>query len=177
MLIENNLVNVGKIVDTVYDKGTALIFGILVHSSDGNYEHLSNSNYAVVEQLNDTLWEIGFEDLPDSIADWDYDDVIIRVELDIDDNILNTSNYSLKIEKLDYSKTIIYQVNNSLVMIFNEEYLSKNIFIYTLKGKLLWKGKTNRNSFTWNTYGVKCGVYYIRVLISGNNIFKKIILN
>jgi hypothetical protein len=81
LLIANNLVNVGKVVDTTFEQGTTLEFGILVHGPKGTYEHLSNSKYAKIDAVSDRDWTISFEDLPDSIADWDFNDVVIRVEV------------------------------------------------------------------------------------------------
>jgi len=85
LLIENNLKNVGATVDKEYDAGTPLEFTIVVHPPDNGptYEHSSNSHYARINHINDSLMEISFEDLPDSIADWDYNDAVLRVELEL----------------------------------------------------------------------------------------------
>jgi hypothetical protein len=84
LMIQNNLKNVGKTYDTIYPAGTALEFAILVHPLPGKgqpYWFYSDSKHARVTKANDSLWYINFEDLPDSIADWDYNDVVLKVEM------------------------------------------------------------------------------------------------
>lgn len=84
LMIQNNLRNVGKTYDTIYPAGTELEFAICVHPLPGKgqpYWFTSDSKHARVTKANDTLWYINFEDLPDSIADWDYNDVVLKVDL------------------------------------------------------------------------------------------------
>jgi probable HAF family extracellular repeat protein len=84
LMIQNNLKNVGKTYDTAYPAGTALEFAICVHPPAGKgvpYWFTSDSKHSRVIKANDSLWYINFEDLPDSVADWDYNDVVLKVEL------------------------------------------------------------------------------------------------
>jgi hypothetical protein len=84
LMIQNNLQNVGKTYDTVYPAGTALQFAICVHPPAGKgspYWFTSDSKHAIVTKANDSLMYVNFEDLPDSVADWDYNDVVLKVEL------------------------------------------------------------------------------------------------
>jgi hypothetical protein len=84
LMIQNNLKNVGKTYDTIYPAGTELEFAICVHPLPGKgqpYWFTSDSKHARVTKANDTLWYISFEDLPDSIADWDFNDVALKVAL------------------------------------------------------------------------------------------------
>ena len=84
LMIQNNLRNVGKTFDTVYPAGTELKFAICVHPPAGKgqpYWFTSDSKHARVTKANDSLMYVNFEDLPDSVADWDYNDVVLKVEL------------------------------------------------------------------------------------------------
>jgi len=84
LLIENNLENVGVVTEQEYEAGTEFTFYIetLGELWDlGTYKHYSDSEFAVIEELSDNKWKIGFEDLPEEEADWDYNDVVLLVEL------------------------------------------------------------------------------------------------
>ncbi len=84
LMIRNNLKNVGKTYDTIYPAGTVLEFAICVHPPPGKgqpYWFTSDSKHARVTKASDTLMYVYFEDLPDSVADWDYNDVVLKVEL------------------------------------------------------------------------------------------------
>jgi hypothetical protein len=86
LLIANNLKNVGATVDKTYPSGTQLEFAILVHPLPGKglpYWFMSDSKHALTTKANDSLWYVRFEDLPDSNADWDFNDVVLRVELNL----------------------------------------------------------------------------------------------
>jgi probable HAF family extracellular repeat protein len=86
LMIKNNLKNVGKTYDTIYPAGTQLEFAINVHPLPGKgdpYWFYSDSKHARVTKMNDSLLYIRFEDLPDSIADWDFNDVVLKVELNL----------------------------------------------------------------------------------------------
>jgi hypothetical protein len=85
LLIQNNLKNVGKTVNKTFPAGTALEFAILVHPLGNGqpYWFFSGSKHARSTKASDSLWYVSFEDLPDSVADWDYNDVVLKVELNL----------------------------------------------------------------------------------------------
>lgn len=82
LLIENNLLNVGTTVDTIYRIGTELVFAIMIHGGEESYWHYSDSKYAKVYKIDAAHWEIHFEDLNEDKADWDFDDVVLSIRLD-----------------------------------------------------------------------------------------------
>ncbi len=84
LLIKHSLRNVGKVVSAPLFEGDQLVFFIRVHGDDwglGTYDHYSDTIFARVRQLSPDTFTIGFEDLPVGIADWDYNDAILLVEL------------------------------------------------------------------------------------------------
>ena len=90
----------------VYPAGTELTFAIQVHggvwkrlrnhysSTNGEYNHSSDSKFAQIERLDKDTWRIHFEDLPEWWKpDWDFNDAVVLV--DIVGNVTNetaTSN-------------------------------------------------------------------------------------
>jgi len=46
-----------------------------------NYQHTSNSKFAKIEKWYDN-WIIKFEDLPEEKADWDYNDVVLEIQIE-----------------------------------------------------------------------------------------------
>ena len=50
------------------------------------------------------------------------------------------------------------------------------ISIYTIKGTLVKELSTLKNSITWNTQGYESGVYYIRAVVEGKSIVRKVVL-
>jgi hypothetical protein len=84
LLIENSLENVGKIATTELNEGDELVFFVRVHAESwglGTYDHYSNSIFALLNEERPGTWLISFEDLPEDMADWDFNDVIVLVEL------------------------------------------------------------------------------------------------
>lgn len=83
--------NTGFTLETDYKDGDMLDFFIKTHGDSwgiGTYDHGTNTaaaadgkKYYQKEQLSENSWRIKFEDLPENQADWDYDDVVIKVEL------------------------------------------------------------------------------------------------
>lgn len=92
--------------ETGYKKGDALDFFIKTHGDSwglGTYDHGTNTEnspsgkaYYKKEELSPTSWRIRFEDLPEEKSDFDYDDVVIKVELlpkkQADTSVKNTTN-------------------------------------------------------------------------------------
>lgn len=83
--------NTGFTLETDYKDGDMFDFFIKTHGESwgiGTYDHGTNTAtasdgkaYYQKEQLSENSWRIKFEDLPEQRADWDYDDVVIKVEL------------------------------------------------------------------------------------------------
>lgn len=83
--------NTGFTLETDYKDGDMFDFFIKTHGDSwgiGTYDHGTNTAlssdgraYYKKEQLSENSWRIKFEDLPENRADWDYDDVVIKVEL------------------------------------------------------------------------------------------------
>ncbi|MFC2061228.1 hypothetical protein ACFLUV_01805 [Elusimicrobiota bacterium] len=92
LIIKDNLTNVGAVVEQEYTAGTELNFFIRTYASSwgyGTYDHYAwgeNSSYfsrpyCKIKRINMTSWELSFEDLPGGKADWDYNDVVVSVEI------------------------------------------------------------------------------------------------
>ncbi len=84
LLIRNSLKNVGAVVSTPFLEAEELVFYIHVKGQPyglGEYDHYSNSEFASVERIDPLRYIVGFEDLPADMADWDYDDTVLLVEL------------------------------------------------------------------------------------------------
>jgi hypothetical protein len=146
LLIENNLKNVGATIDTTYPAGTALEFTIGVHPPDSSevYYHSSESNFARVEKESDSLWYIFFEDLPEEKADWDFDDVVLEVQLEL-------------LEPIVKAKPRLFHQQNFTI--------GKQAEIFDMRGRIIAKGlraaKVNHAS---------SGLYVLR---RGNNTLEK----
>ncbi|HUT54830.1 MAG TPA: hypothetical protein VM658_15670 [bacterium] len=95
LLIRKSLKNVGTVVSTPFLSADELVFHIHVHGGDlGEYDHYSDSEFARVERTDPLRYVIGFEDLPAELADWDYNDTVLLVELvGVEVNIWETENY------------------------------------------------------------------------------------
>jgi Leucine-rich repeat (LRR) protein len=83
---------------------------------------------------------------------------------------LNVYGYST-LENMDF-KCIPF--NHSLTITFPNFSDTKEVFIYTLKGALVKKFETSQNSITWNAK--ESGVYYIRAVVDGRAVFRKVVL-
>jgi hypothetical protein len=84
LLISNNLINVGVKVEDEYAAGTKLNFFIRTNGTPwvlGIYDHYADSKFCKITRNALLKWTLSFEDLPESRADWDYNDVIISVEI------------------------------------------------------------------------------------------------
>jgi Leucine-rich repeat (LRR) protein len=66
--------------------------------------------------------------------------------------------------------------SNSITINFPYASEDKSLSIYTLKGKLVKKFETDNNSITWYTQGNERGVYYIRAVVDGKNVVRRIVL-
>jgi hypothetical protein len=83
--------NTGFTLETDYKAGDMFDFFIKTHGESwglGTYEHGTNKadandgkKFYQKEQLSENSWRIKFEDLPENKSDWDYNDVVIKVEL------------------------------------------------------------------------------------------------
>lgn len=91
LITKNAQTNYGVTLEKDYKKGDALDFFIRTHGESwglGTYDHGTNTEpykdgryYVKIDKLSDTSWRLSFEDLPGNKADWDYNDVVIKVEL------------------------------------------------------------------------------------------------
>lgn len=84
LLIENNLVNTGITVEGEYSAGTRLNFFIRTDGSPlgfGIYDHYADSGFCSIKRMSLLKWQLGFEDLPENHADWDYNDAVLVVEI------------------------------------------------------------------------------------------------
>lgn len=91
MITQKAQTNTGFTLETDYKDGDMFDFFIKTHGESmglGTYEHGTNTAGASdgkpfyqKEQLSENSWRIRFEDLPENKADWDYDDVVIKIEL------------------------------------------------------------------------------------------------
>ncbi|OGP55738.1 MAG: hypothetical protein A2V67_13465 [Deltaproteobacteria bacterium RBG_13_61_14] len=97
LLIKHSLKNVGKVVSTPFLSAEELIFHIHVDANNwglGEYDHYSNSEFARVQRTDPLRYLVGFEDLPADLADWDYNDTVLLVELvGVEVNIWESQNY------------------------------------------------------------------------------------
>ncbi len=84
LLIDNNLKNVGTVIEKEYPAGTNFNFFIRTDGTPwklGVYDHYADSKFAKIQNTGDNKWQISFEDLPEERADWDYNDAVLLVEL------------------------------------------------------------------------------------------------
>jgi hypothetical protein len=97
LLIKNSLKNVGKVVTTPFLSADELVFHLHINARSmglGEYDHYSNSEFARVERVDPLRYIVSFEDLPADQADWDFNDVVLLVELVGEDvNIWESSNF------------------------------------------------------------------------------------
>jgi hypothetical protein len=97
LLVENSLRNVGAVVETPFISAEELIFHIHVDATSmglGEYDHYSDSIFAQVERTDPLRYIVGFEDLPEDQADWDYNDTVLLIELIGEEvNIWEEENY------------------------------------------------------------------------------------
>jgi Leucine-rich repeat (LRR) protein len=84
---------------------------------------------------------------------------------------LGVSNNFNKSEILDFHHN---PSNNSITINFPNATEDKSIFIYTLKGKLVKQFRTTGNTITWNVQ--ESGVYYIRVMVDGRIVIRRVLL-
>lgn len=74
-------------MDRQYNAGDRLDLFIKTFRGGSSYEHgtdtetYNGQSYASVEQIGENTWRVSFEDLPGQSADWDYNDVVVEVEL------------------------------------------------------------------------------------------------
>jgi len=74
-------------MDRQYNAGDRLDLFIKTFRGGSSYEHgtdtetYNGQSYASVEQIGENKWRVSFEDLPGQSADWDYNDVVVEVEL------------------------------------------------------------------------------------------------
>jgi len=74
-------------MDKQYNAGDRLDLFIKTFRGGSSYEHGTDTEtyngqaYATVEQIGENKWRVCFEDLPGQSADWDYNDVVVEVEL------------------------------------------------------------------------------------------------
>lgn len=88
-LLENAQNGGGFTTEKSYNAGDKLDLSIRTYNTynDTTYDHgtdigsFQGNPYVKVEQLSDTSWKLYFEDLEGDDADFDYDDVIVTVEL------------------------------------------------------------------------------------------------
>lgn len=96
-LIKNSLKNIGTVVSTPFISGEELVLHIHVHGEAmglGEYDHYSNGEFAKVDRVDPLRYIVGFEDLPADQADYDYNDVVLLVELIGEEvNIWENINY------------------------------------------------------------------------------------
>lgn len=67
-----------------FEAGTEIQLAIEVDGRPlglGSYRHSSLSGYAKVTRLSNLQWQIAFEDLPWYLADWDFNDLVVKMKL------------------------------------------------------------------------------------------------
>lgn len=86
-LAENAQQGIGISLERQYALGDRLDFSIRTHANGSTYDHGTDTegyngrSYATITQTSPTTWTIGFEDLSGENADWDYNDVVVEIEL------------------------------------------------------------------------------------------------
>ncbi|MDD5178270.1 MAG: hypothetical protein PHT54_03260 [Candidatus Nanoarchaeia archaeon] len=97
---ENKKIAQNTVWETVYNQGDKLNFfirvygdkwgiGVYDHYAVGQLDPYTNKPYAVVTQISDVKWRLGFEDLPGQYtrnnkkqySDWDYNDEVVEIEI------------------------------------------------------------------------------------------------
>ncbi|MDD5332080.1 MAG: hypothetical protein PHE43_04690, partial [Candidatus Nanoarchaeia archaeon] len=99
---ENKKLAQNTVWETTYKQGDKLNFFIRVYGNPwgiGTYDHYAigqldpwtNKSYAIITQISDVKWKIGFEDLPGNYqmhgkgailhSDWDFNDEVVEIEL------------------------------------------------------------------------------------------------
>jgi hypothetical protein len=79
--------NTGFSIDKQYNAGDRLDLFIKTFNGGTTYDHgtdtetYNGKSYAKVEQIGENKWRVSFEDLPGHMSDWDYNDVVVEVEL------------------------------------------------------------------------------------------------
>ena len=81
----------GVTLNEEYNEGDSFDFFIRTNAESWNlgvYDHGTNQAdsptgkaYYTKEQIGENSWRISFEDLPEGRADWDYNDVVIKIDL------------------------------------------------------------------------------------------------
>jgi hypothetical protein len=181
LLIANNLLNEGRTIDTVYDPCTNLEFGIVIHGPGGDYEHNSFSKYCRRTEINDSTYELGFEDLPDSIADWDFNDVVLRVELNTVSGT-NAQAGEASVATFDLLPNSPNPFNPVTVISYSlREKCPVNLSVYNTQGTLvrtLIQGEqgTGVHSAAWNAAGLPSEVYFIKIQAGAHRATRKALL-
>ncbi len=86
-LAENAQKGGGISLEREYALGDKLDFRIRTHANGSTYDHGTDTegyngrSYANITQTSPTTWTIGFEDLSGENADWDFNDVVVEIEL------------------------------------------------------------------------------------------------
>lgn len=84
LVAENAQRGGGITLEQAYQSGDKLDFFIRTYRNGGSYDHGTNTHggqFVQLTQTSPTSWELGFEDLPEDLADWDFDDVRVTIEL------------------------------------------------------------------------------------------------
>jgi Leucine-rich repeat (LRR) protein len=123
--------------------------------------------------------------VPDSIEDWldEFQGGRDTYNMSpIDSTWRGTQDCSTDMNRRIYREImigIVFQYDefeNSLTLTFLNSSDTKYISIYTLKGTLVKKLTTSRKNITLNTAGLESGVYYIKAVIDGKAVVRKVVL-
>ena len=120
-LIKNSLKHIGSVVETPFLSGEELVFHIEINGESqglGKYSHYSNSEFAQVERTDPLRYIVGFEEMPADQADWDYNDVVLLVELIGKEVNIHEKNNYLK-EKQTVVKTVKGEDTELTVIVHN----------------------------------------------------------
>jgi Leucine-rich repeat (LRR) protein len=126
-----------------------------------------------------------FCDIPDSIYYWLFNNILSETVNEIlatqrlDDTTLcdGTGTKEPIIPSPKNELTIHHKpLTNSLTLNFPTSSDTKEVSIYALKGTLVKKLTTTQSSITLNTAGLESGVYYIKAVIDGKAVVRKVVL-
>lgn len=158
MMIPNSTIGMSYVTSSTYANGTELKFFIRVNGTPwglGIYDHWSDSQYARVEQLDSDTWRIYFEDLPANRADWDFNDVVVLVD------IIDTQNPSIPPADCDGDGNPNYNDTNDSWCDIGDNSSAQTNFV--ADGHILYSGKyENNNNYT-------CGQRVRFVMFGTNN--------
>lgn len=180
LLIKNAKNNLKKEFNKIYPAGTDFKIFIRVNGTPlglGVYDHYYDTKFAVVEETEDNKLKIGFEDLPEDKTDWDYNDLVLEVEMDQDnsgwynfsvnnlqepaDEFQLISKRPVKYDYIDAVHKEISVYNYTIISYFQEAELNSNEIILNGTVQAILVNKTLNNGAVFTFYSNDNGANWL----------------